>query len=279
MAKEWSGQSNNNPERKSGITKVVNAGNKEQIILNEFEEVFNKQDIDKYDREKTGDELDMIRKINQKVMEFVPKFGGVPIAVNPENIHLTDISKIPNEVKKKFEGVVGFYKPMLQGLVIFPELKKDRVSFVKTLVHETLHLNSFQSAKMIHNEIEINRVGFSIYSRKNKKVFFYDLEEAIICELTVRLCSNFLSKDELNKVLKDYQYRLTPLWISMDNIYYKNKDKFSNSEEVFFEFAKISFTGKLKNIAKLIENTFGNGSLRKAANKTARDIKDEIETK
>ncbi len=269
-----------NVERKSGITRIVNAGDKEQDILNEVEDIFNDQTISEYDREKTEEEITIIKEISQKVFNFVGNFGGVPVMVKPENIHLLNISKLTEEMGKEvIKKSHGYYMPELQGVVIFDELKKDRGSFIKTLIHELLHFNSFQSLKFINNKAEINRIGFGVFSYKNNKIFFNNIEEAIISELTVRICSNFLAKDELNKILMDYQYRLTPPWITMDNIYQKNKDKFNNKEDVFTEFAKVSFVGGLKNIAKLIENTFGKGSFRKLGERNAENIKNRIDEK
>ena len=282
MSQEWPKQSNNledKPLRRSGIMRVINAGNKEKEVLDEIADIYNKQITDKYEREKTDDEIELIKDVNQKMFEFVPKFGGTPIAVKPENIHLANLSKMPDAVKGNYKGTNGFYCPEDQSVAIFLELEKNRNVFTSTLVHEILHFNSFQSARSLNGRGKMNRVGLKIYSEKNGKLFFDELEEAIICELTVRFCSGFLSKEGMDDLEKRYKDTTNYLWIGIDNIFNENRSMFKDREEIFMELAKASFGGSLKNVAKLMEKTLGEGSFREVAERTSKKLRINGETK
>ena len=48
----------------------------------------------------------------------------------------------------------------------------------------------------------------------------------------------------------------------IEKLYFKNKDKFKNEEEVFDLFAKSVFTGKLS-WGRLVNKTFGKGTFKK----------------
>lgn len=273
MSEKWPEQTQinnqqNDAERKSGIVKIINAGKKEKDIADYFENLFKDQREYKFEVKKTKEEIETIKLVNEKIAGFVKQYGGNPVSINSDHIHIFDKKKIPKEVRKRYYKSGGFFSPRLQGAVIFSDLRENKELFKKTLVHEMLHFNSFQSIISRNGRLERNRVGANIYSSKNNKVFFYDLDESIIDELTRRFCLNFFGleikneSDELEEELKK----------SLDNIYEKNAHKYKNKEEIFFMLAKMVLTGKLMDVARLIEKSFGKGSFREAAEITAKKI-------
>lgn len=50
-------------------------------------------------------------------------------------------------------------------------------------------------------------------------------------------------------------------------IYWKNRERFNSEEDVFTLFAKAYFSGRLLELARIIEKTFGKGSFRKIASR------------
>lgn len=54
----------------------------------------------------------------------------------------------------------------------------------------------------------------------------------------------------------------------INTIYEKNRAKFTSPEDVFMLFVKAAFTGRILDIARLIENTLGSGSFKQLAEKT-----------
>jgi hypothetical protein len=51
--------------------------------------------------------------------------------------------------------------------------------------------------------------------------------------------------------------------VLLDKLYEKNTDQFSNREEVFNVFAKAMLTGNILPLGRLVDGTFGRGTLRK----------------
>lgn len=287
MSYEWSQQaSNSNSEkqkRDSAVSKIINApADQEQKIKGFLKETFKNQEMDKFEREKTQEESNMINVINNEMKDFVKNYGGTFIEIPPQNIHVIDAEKLPNELRKKYfekEEISGFYKPRLQGFVVFPSLIKEKTEFIKTLVHEMLHFNSFQSIKLIKGKLQESRVGFNVYSYKNNKVYFNELDEAIISELTIKFCEKILSPEESQQIKNNYINVSNYLWSGIDDLYFDNKQRFKNKEAVFNMLASSVFTGKLWDFARILVKTYGKDRLRYVAENTAKNIEDEIETK
>jgi hypothetical protein len=51
--------------------------------------------------------------------------------------------------------------------------------------------------------------------------------------------------------------------ILLDKLYQKNTDRFSNREEVFAIFTKAKLTGNILPLGRLVDETFGRGTLRR----------------
>ena len=54
----------------------------------------------------------------------------------------------------------------------------------------------------------------------------------------------------------------------IDDIYENNKEKFASREDIFIIFAKAALTGRLLEVAHLIDSTFGKGSFSTIAEET-----------
>lgn len=59
----------------------------------------------------------------------------------------------------------------------------------------------------------------------------------------------------------------------VDDIYNKNKDKFNSPKDVLLLFVKAAFTGRITEIGKLVESSFGKGSFRELGEKTFLEFK------
>ena len=70
---------------------------------------------------------------------------------------------------------------------------------------------------------------------------------------------------------KSYAYRSERVKFNrlVNNIFNKNKDTYSSTEQVFDVFARAYFNGNLLEVARLIEKTFGKGSFSEIAEKDA----------
>lgn len=94
------------------------------------------------------------------------------------------------------------------------------------------------------------------------------LDEAIIQELTRRICKNILTADEFSEIQNTYTNAIDYMWAGIRELYQKNQDKFKDEKDVFDIFANVVFTGKIMKAANLIKKTFGEGSFRLAAERT-----------
>jgi len=65
-----------------------------------------------------------------------------------------------------------------------------------------------------------------------------------------------------------YEKECKKLWSLIREIYEQNKGDFSSQEEVFTLFAKAAFSGRILDVARLVEKTFGKGSFRKLGERT-----------
>lgn len=264
----------NNINRKSGIIKAVNFDN-EQEVLSNYESIFKKQEFDEFETKKTDYEIELIEKINREMNKFILRYGGTPINIKSGNVHILDKAKMPVELRDKYKKLTGFFAPLLQAVCLFSDLREDKEQFIKVLVHELMHFNSFQSVRKEKGQLSMNRVGASIYSQKNNKMFFYDLDESIIDELTRRFCLeyfNFKIKNKSDNLEMGLQK-------SLKDIFEANRDKFKNQEEIFIMLTKMVLTGKMKDVAILVEKTFGKGSFRRSGEISAKNINNKIENK
>lgn len=119
MSEKWPIQPDsqlNNLERKSGVVKVVNGSEEEkQKVLNYFEDIFKNQEKSPYEREKTEDENKIINIVNNEISKIVKGFGGMPVEITQNNIHLLVRSSMPDKLQKKYEGKLGFFSRKAQG--------------------------------------------------------------------------------------------------------------------------------------------------------------------
>lgn len=78
-----------------------------------------------------------------------------------------------------------------------------------------------------------------------------------------------LSNGEYLTTVDEYEYQpeRKELFLLIDQIYQKNKDRFESPEDIFRIFVKATFSGRLLDLARLIENNFGKGSFRELAEK------------
>lgn len=289
-------------ERKSAVMRIVGGEEGlEQKGMLEAEKLFEKgQEFKEHEVEKTPEQKEIIAFLNEKLPEFIEKYGGQPLGISEDKVHV-----LPEEFWKK-AGIAGYYvpDPRESGVYIKQGKEIPLAAFTKTLIHEFMHFNSFQSITTYKGE---RRTGFSIYGKKDEKSFAYFkyVDEAVIEELTKRFCEEYLrqvpslkkEREEFEKTRKkaieggfvpkkvaediayevvrekngektvaivsySYQKEREKLNILIDGLYEKNKDQFHLREEVFALFTKSLMSGRLLPLARLVEKTYGKGVFR-----------------
>ncbi len=297
---------------KSSFERVV--GNipeetKEQI-LREAGEKFDAhatEELDKQERIKTPEELQIISLANEATNQIRQKYGLENFDIPPENFHI-----VPKELWKKRE-TDAFYASSLQGVAL-KEQRSD-IMFMKKTLHEMIHFKSYNAMQMTNGESpepREYRVGLYVQARDGKTNYLKNLNEAVTEEMTkshlIRQFNNPLfAKDreqtkgimtrnpnavaESNEPMFDeetfyawiendtsatgrqtssifaekfgYPELRKILNILIDKLFERNPGEFKDREEVFEVFAKGMMTGNILPVGKLIESTFGNGTLRK----------------
>jgi len=267
--------------RETSISKTVDMSPEDESrLLETNRRIFNEQKIKESEREKTDEEKRIIENILREMDGFVRRYGGTPVALNPENIH---ILTAPEALGIKLENekiAAGVYSSREQAILIFDV--GDRLYNARHIAHEILHFNSFQSVSVDENgRPSARRIGFEIKTY-NKQFYFKDVNEAVTEDLTemfVRQCFDTIpelleekrrrlfSNLPENEYLSNEQERVD-LHTFIYDIFIRNNDKFDSEEEVFDLFARAVLSGRLLPLARIIEKTYGKGSFRQIGEKT-----------
>ena len=309
-------QATEQPKRKSGLLRAVGFTKEEtrdifEIFEREIEKrpkkwwtfwrkdkLWSGEPISRYERQKTEEEIKSIQFIFDKLPEFIKRYGGNPVDLRPEYVHIIDRKKTEQSLNngiRKIGKCGGFYTFAEQFMGI---IDRDKLSNMEAVVHEAMHFNSFLSVEKIEEEkkyyLDTRRSGLSIANNLNKEEnYFGQINEAITCDLQIRFEEEFFPlMPELTEELKNKQAYLDKFQqenpnpfvqkkylgreyvnfrrkfhyltnnIKLRSLDYQGNEQISN-EQIFNMFARSYFSGKLLPLARLIENKFGKGSFRK----------------
>ncbi len=209
-------------QKESGINRVVgfDAG-QEKKFLQYFKDKFETRSPDSGDKEKTSEQVALIDRTNKEMRDFLARYNINAVEIPADNVHILDRSKLTQEelreIQKRFGTESGFYSAFKQGVAIMKDYDVSKLSFLQTLVHESLHLQGFYSYQKssretadfsVKNEdnsasLNIRRSGFSIGTKDGKRRLFHEINESIITELQIRFENAYLAQwPELKEELK-----------------------------------------------------------------------------
>jgi hypothetical protein len=270
-------------------------------ILRDMGERFNDQtfeDLKDKEREKRSEELQIIGLANEVTNEVRRKYGLEDIDIPSDNIHVIDQEAWPPEEKGRAFHNSMFQAVLLreeQAKTVFLETVFHEMIHFKSY-------NALQVSSGENPELDEYRLGLIIHTRDGKEKNFTNLNEAVTEEVTKRyvpkLFNNPIFAEELEqtRLVRDrnqkavtssgeplfdddtfyaqeklahietegfsYQLERKNLNLLIDKIFKRNIDKFQDREEVFEVFAKGMLTGNILPVGRLIETTFGKGTLR-----------------
>ena len=314
----------------SGIEKIRSvkgvSHEREEEMLASFVERFETQGKDIVEREKTPEEQEILEGIVKEMPDFIREYGGEPIVLRPEYMHIIDpvrffekITKEQQDIFKK-NGTAGF---CIDGDFVGILSQETKLREANFMVHEFLHLQSFMSFTHDKNlkkgilidesKVSHRQSGVGIFDKQGRE-YFNRLNEAIIEELTMRFDRQYFQKFKpLEKELKDradteqrvdepkyenaeeireaitttrqeqdglfrtvirsheysYPEERKILRSIISEIYDANKEKYESKEDVFKLFAKAQLSGRLLDLARIIEKSLGKGAFRKLGEETA----------
>jgi hypothetical protein len=150
------------------------------------------------EREKTDEELAILSLVNEATNELRQTYGLTDFDVPSKNIHVIKREKWPKE-----EGA-AFYNSMMQAIAVKEEHAK--IVFLKNILHEMIHLKSYGSMQITANENPQEheyRLGLTVTKRDGSQLFFRNINEAVVEELTIllfsKLCEHPIFSEEVKQ--------------------------------------------------------------------------------
>ena len=132
----------------------------------------------------------------------------------------------------------------------------------------TLRFARQQMSKLPDFDNEIEKIDRDLESRyEEEKLKEPQKSIKVMDEITGRLFGDEKGMIVYKRRAAYPKYR-DEMWTTLKIITEKNPDQFEDEEEVFQLFARHYFDGKLLDVARLIEKTFGKGSLRELAERS-----------
>jgi|GEM_PF-955131 len=180
--------------RTSGIIRIAGVSpEKEGEILHEIKEQdFDVQEIDKKEREKTPEEVEIISGVLAAMPAFVRKHGGSPVPIKLEHIHIIDPDKLTDEEKASVRARGwSSYSPQKQRIfLVRGKTEENKLQLAHETAHEMVHFNAFQSASFNPKEeiISVRTRGLAIKTKEGEegRLYFRAFDEAITEELVKR---------------------------------------------------------------------------------------------
>lgn len=210
------------PERKSGIVRVIAVEeDTERKVLEAAGELFEeKKEFQENEIEKTPEQKGVIVFINQKLPEFVRRYGAEPLAVLEDKVHL-----MAEKAFRKKQYIAGFYCADDQSIYIKDDPTRTLRLWAQIITHEFMHFNAFQSL-LVKKEgeeldfVEFQRRGLKIRKEEKKNSwYFQSLDEAIIEELTKRFMNEFLKSAPLfkkdNEAIEQFKHHKNEIGVSL----------------------------------------------------------------
>ncbi len=189
-------------ERASGIMRIPNVSPEdEEGLLRVVEsEIFDKQSVSGLEREKTPEEVEIINGILAKLPGFIKRYGGRPVNLRLDHVHVIDSDKLTDQQKINIGNVPGkFITENQKALIISEFTDYSAIKFAEVALHELIHFNSFQSNNYNRKTRKLSErtTGMGMWvvddenPKNNPEFYFHEVNEAVTAELTKRFCEEY----------------------------------------------------------------------------------------
>lgn len=229
--------------------------------------------IEGLEMEKSTKDAEIIDFVSSAISEYQKRYGrkkDMPVSL--DNIHVLEDGGTNEFTEGRFSG--GAHASTYGSILV--DRKGSDIEFAIIIFHELFHLKSYKALQMTKRKdakdsrLGAYRTGIAVITRDGKKVYFEDLEEAIIAIMTERfykeyiLSSNLFKQEAGGKVPEFSRSReKDKLEKLVDELWQNNQNHFSVKDEVLDLFIDAQVNGNLLEIGRLIERTLGKGSFRK----------------
>src|SRR3989344_2476044 len=212
----------------------------EQALFSHFKSLSpqEREQFEKFEYMKSEKEVALIDFANEETLRLMQEAGVEPYDVPIENYHI-----IPSELYKKAAGDSGTATTFntKQGIIFDAQHFRDNpVNFGAVDLHESLHLKA-------HFSMEVKEEGEKIESPEDD-IIWVDKKNKNDWETVPYL----QQRDVLNYVCAEIQKQFP--------------DEYKSADDVYKTFLNAHFTGRLLPLARLVEETFGEGSFRLLGN-------------
>jgi hypothetical protein len=222
--------------------------------------------------QKTERDLEIIKYVVKACDEILKKYGREKVVEIPlNNMHVLKDGGTKEFTKGRLlKGSAS----ITQKSFIADRAKSD-IEFALTVFHELTHLKSYSALQVVNTgdgeELETYRAGVSVISRDASKIQLQALEEAVVGYLTQHFYYRYLrsAREFEDNFLVDNgrsglsrQEEMKNMHIIIDMMFAKNKGTFSDGNQILNLLIDAQVNGNLLPIARLIEDTFGTGSLK-----------------
>ncbi len=238
--------------------------------------------LEGFEVEKTEREKEIIDFVNIEADRILKELGREkPSDITESNIHVL-----------RENGTYDYTEGRLQegshattrGSILVDRQDSD-IQFALILFHELMHMKVYKALQLLQsdegNDFGAYRSGFSVTDRKGKNIYFSSLEEAVIGNLTKKfyddvLVHNSLFADEVSGTKSNNTHNISRMeeleFLNklVDDLWEANKDVYETRDDIFKLFIDAHVNGKLLQIGRLIEKTFGKGSFRRLAETTGK---------
>lgn len=249
------------------------------ILREAKEKIFEHQPKLPGEIEKTPEHMRMIQDTLDSLPSLVEWYGGRPLQLTAEQVHLIDEMKLEKESRAEAEEMrksraAADYDPITQGIRVVIQPGMSKTEFMKVLAHESLHFNSFHSQTLRGGKLETRRTGLSITAKKRGlkegegRPAMEELGDPISEAVTEMLTKRFMEKRLITQEVSEedirqgeYAYPMEQARMQMILSQVGVAEGKSN-EEVFDTFARGYFSGNLLEIARMVERTYGKGAFR-----------------
>lgn len=268
---------------------------RERLSIDDYKNIRDTQKLlnalEGFERDKTQEQIELAEFAIDLVNKVLVEYG-----YESEDVALDEIHVVTNGTNFSSDALYD----IKSGHIVINE-SYTRTQFLTNLIHELLHKFSYH-AYLRADKIVINeRLGFRGISRNGDR-FGEGLNEAIVEMLTKEIISNFgalehpLLAEESSETQKNIEesrsqiQQLLPDTVSLSDVYqvsagnifcygyehyrkivtylceelYKrNRELFESVEDVQKLFYKAEFSGNLMEVGRLVDGTFGAGTLRR----------------
>ena len=230
-------------EKHSSVRKIIGSASEEHKgkIKEEMKRRFDNQDsvweyvpgLKEKEIEKTPEEIEIIKLVNNKTNEFLSKLELEKFNVFTNNVHLF---KQKDYQEFLGDGLAEFFP---YGQNIFISGTQSRLKFTESCIHEMSHFKSFQTFQAKEKKPAVMRQIGLLIDIKPKKKLFEHLNEAVTEEVTKRIFYSLISQKPklLEKEIEETE-RIKKEFLARGN------DK-NNVDDIYFaQTYPVSINGK-----------------------------------